>query len=51
MNAGANPNLLKPGGTFGDYTVVKLLGAGGMGAGGGPAEGLDAASVSTRWRR
>ena len=32
MNAGANPNLLKPGGTFGDYTVVKLLGAGGMGA-------------------
>ena len=32
MNAGVNPNLLKPGGTFGDYTVVKLLGAGGMGA-------------------
>lgn len=32
MSAGANPNLLKPGGTFGDYTVVKLLGAGGMGA-------------------
>ena len=24
--------ILKPGGTFGDYTVVKLLGAGGMGA-------------------
>lgn len=32
MSAGANPNLLKPGGKFGDYTVVKLLGAGGMGA-------------------
>ena len=32
MSAGANPNLLKPGGKFGDYTVVRLLGAGGMGA-------------------
>lgn len=32
MSAGANPNLLKPGGSFGDYEVVRLLGAGGMGA-------------------
>ena len=32
MSEGANPHLLRPGGTFGDYTVVKLLGAGGMGA-------------------
>ena len=32
MNPGVDPGLLKPGGKFGDYTVLKLLGAGGMGA-------------------
>ncbi|MGN0845906.1 MAG: serine/threonine protein kinase [Kiritimatiellia bacterium] len=32
MNAGEDPGLLQPGGKFGDYTVVRLLGAGGMGA-------------------
>ena len=32
MNPGVDPGLLKPGGKFGDYTVQRLLGAGGMGA-------------------
>ncbi len=32
MSAGADPGLLRPGGKFGDYTVVRLLGAGGMGS-------------------
>jgi len=32
VSPGVDPGLLKPGGKFGDYTVVKLLGAGGMGA-------------------
>ncbi len=32
MSADADPGLLRSGGTFGDYTVVRLLGAGGMGA-------------------
>ena len=32
MSPGVDPGLLKPGGKFGDYTVQRLLGAGGMGA-------------------